>query len=60
MLGAVPPNRKANRKLVAGEDGRTAGETCSLLLVALGTEPSDEAAVREYGATDRAVADSHG
>ena len=51
---------KANRELVAhefaattGEDGRTAGETCPLLLAFAGGEPSDEAAVRGDGAADR-------
>jgi hypothetical protein len=50
---------EANRELVGdelaattGEDGRTAGETCSLLLAPAGGEPSDEAAVWEYGAAD--------
>ena len=36
----------------AGEDRRTAGETCPLLLAALGGEPSDAAAVRQHGAAD--------
>ncbi len=51
---------KPNRELVAheftataGEDGRTAGETCPLLLALGGGEPSDEAALWEYGAADR-------
>jgi len=58
---------EANRELVAdqlatavGEDGRTAGETCSLLLAAVGREPSDEAAVWEYGAADRGAVASGG
>ena len=37
--------------------GVTAGETCPLLLAFVGREPSDEAAVWEYGAADcRAIA----
>ena len=36
----------------AGEDGRKVGLTCPLLLVALGREPSDAAAVQSNGATD--------
>jgi len=36
----------------AGEDGREAGETCPLLLVIVGRESSDAAAVRSDGATD--------
>ena len=47
-----------NRELVfdespaaAGEDGREAGETCPLLLVIVGRESSDAAAVRSDGAT---------
>ena len=51
---------QANRELVAdefaataGEDRRTAGETCPLLLAFAGGEPSDEAALWEYGAADR-------
>jgi hypothetical protein len=54
---------KANRELVAheftatvGEDRRAPGETCPLLLAAVGREPSDEAAIWEYGAADRGAA----
>ena len=54
---------KANRELVAheftatpGEDGRTTGETCPLLLAVAGGEPSDEAALWEYVAAGRRVA----
>src|ERR1019366_7964183 len=43
---------QANRELVvdesaatAGEDGRTAGKTCPLLLATVGGEPSDETVV---------------
>ena len=36
----------------AGENRRTAGETCSLLLAALGRESSDEAVVYGDGAAD--------
>ena len=55
-----------NRPLVAhqlaaaaGEDGRPAGEACSLLLTALGREPSDAAALRSHAGQDRAAAGSH-
>src|ERR1035437_904584 len=58
---------QADRELVAdqlaaaaGEDGRTAGETCPLLLALAGGEPSDEAAVWEYGAADRGAVASGG
>ena len=51
---------KANRELVAhelaataGEDGRTAGKTCALLLAAAGGEPPDAASLWEHGAADR-------
>src|ERR1017187_8890096 len=55
---------KANRELVAheftattGEDGRTAGETCPLLLALVGGEPSDETVVWQYAPADnRSVA----
>jgi hypothetical protein len=62
-----PRVTKANRELVAhefeattGEDGRTAGETCPLLLAFAGGEPSDEAAIWEYGAADRGAVASGG
>ena len=58
---------QANRELVAdefaaaaGEDRRTAGETCSLLLAAAGGETSDAAAVRGDAGTDRAATDTDG
>lgn len=58
---------KANRELVvdqlataASKDGRTAGETCPLLLALAGGEPSDEAALWEYGAADRGAVASGG
>jgi hypothetical protein len=44
----------------AGEDGRRAGETCPLLLAAVGREPSDEAALWEYGAAARGAVASGG
>jgi hypothetical protein len=54
---------QANRELVAdqlaataGEDGWTAREACPLLLAFAGGEPSDEAALWEYGAADRGAA----
>jgi hypothetical protein len=54
---------KANRELVAdqlaattGEDARTAGEACPLLLAFAGGEPSHEVAVWEYVAADRGAA----
>jgi len=36
----------------AGENRRTAGETCALLLAIVGREPSDATAVRSDGAAD--------
>ena len=57
----------ANRQLVldeltasTGENGRTAGETCPLLLAAVGREPSDAAAVCQYAGEDRWTAASVG
>ena len=51
---------QANRELVANqlaatacEDGRTAGETCPLLLAVVGGEPSDETVVWQYAPADR-------
>jgi Transposase DDE domain group 1 len=43
-----------------GEDGRTAGETCLLLLALAGGEPSDKATLWEYGAADRGAVASGG
>lgn len=61
--GAAP----TTRELVAHEftaticeDGRTAGEACSLLLALTGGEPSDEAIVWEYGTADRFAAAASG
>ena len=61
------PNKIGVFRLVAheftattGEDGRTGGETCPLLLALAGGEPSDEAAVWEYGAADRGAVASGG
>jgi hypothetical protein len=58
---------KANRELVAhelaattGEDGRTAGETCPLLLALVGGEPSDETVVWQYAPADRRAVASGG
>src|ERR1017187_657516 len=58
---------KANRELVAdesaaaaGEDRRTAGQTCALLLAIVGGRPSEPAAVWEYGAADRGAVASGG
>ena len=58
---------QANRELVAdqlaaaaGEDGWTASEVCPLLLAFAGGEPSDEAALWEYGAADRGAVASGG
>jgi len=36
----------------AGEDGRQAGETCTVLLVVVGGESSDEAVIYGDGAAD--------
>src|SRR5664280_1325454 len=58
---------QANRELVvdesaatAGENGWKVGETCPLLLAAVGREPSDETALWEYGAADRGAVASGG
>jgi hypothetical protein len=58
---------QANRELVAdqptaaaGENAWKVGETCPLLLAAVGREPSDEAALWEYGAADRCAVASGG
>ncbi len=40
----------------AGEDRRTANETCPLLLAAAGREPSDAAALWSHAGQDRSVA----
>ena len=40
----------------AGEDGRTAGKACPLLLAAVGGEPSDAAPVRKHAAADSGFA----
>src|SRR5208337_1536355 len=63
---AAPGVAQANRELVAdqlaaaaGENGRTAGETCPLLLAVVGGEPSDETVVCQYAPADsRSVASS--
>src|ERR1035441_8850259 len=58
---------QADRELVAdefaataGEDGRTACETCPLLLAAIGGEPSDETVVWQYAQADRRAVASGG
>ena len=58
---------QANRELVAhefaattGEDGRSAGKARTVLLPLTGGEPSDEAALQEYGAADRGAIASVG
>jgi len=58
---------QANRELVAdelaataGEDRRTAGKTCALLLATLGGRTSDAAAVRGDAGPDRATAGTDG
>ena len=38
-----------------GENGRTAGEACPVLLAFAGGEPSDAAAVRSHGTADVGV-----
>ncbi len=43
-----------------GEDRRTAGEACPVLLVAAGRESSDAAVVRSDGGADRCAAASVG
>ena len=44
----------------AGEDRRTACETCPLLLAAIGGEPSDETVVWQYAQAARRAAASGG
>src|ERR1035438_7400286 len=58
---------QANRELVGdeaaatgGEDGRTAGKTCPLLLATVGGEPSDETVVWQYAPADRRAVASGG
>src|ERR1017187_2028949 len=58
---------QANRELVpdesaatTGEDRRTVGKTCALLLATAGGRTSDAAAVRGDAGPDRDVADTHG
>jgi|SRR5271165_5086767 len=58
---------QANRELVAdkfaataGEDRRTTGETCALLLATPGGRTSDAAAVRGDARLDRAATDTDG
>ena len=58
---------QADRELVAdefaataGEDGRTACETCPLLLAAVGREPPDEAVVWQYAQANRGAVASGG
>jgi hypothetical protein len=43
-----------------GEDGRTAGETCPLLLAAVGGEPPDETVVWQYARADSRAVPSGG
>ena len=45
---------------VLSEDRRTAHPTCALLLVAIGREPSNAAAVRGYAAEGRGLAHTSG
>ena len=58
---------QANRELVAdqlattaGEDRRTAGETCALLLATAGGRTSDAAAIRGDAGSDRSTTDTDG
>jgi len=58
---------EANRELVtdesaaaAGEDGRTASETCALLLVAAGGRTSDAAAIQGHAGPDRSTTGDDG
>src|SRR5271157_987899 len=58
---------QGNRELVAyefaataGEDRRTAGQTCALLLATAGGRTSDAAAVRGDTGPDRATTDTDG
>ena len=58
---------QANRELVAhelaaaaGENGWKVGETCPLLLAAVGREPSDETVFWKHGSADRQAVASSG
>ena len=42
--------------VTTGEDGRPVGETCTVLLAAIGGKASDGAAVWQYGAADHGAA----
>src|SRR5271157_3172776 len=50
----------SNRVATAGEDRRTTGETCALLLATAGGRTSDAAAARGDARLDRAATDTDG
>ena len=58
--GAAQVYRADEFAATAGEDGRTACETCPLLLAAIGGEPSDETVVWQYAQADRRAVASGG
>jgi hypothetical protein len=47
---------EGNRKVVVDQFATAVGETCPLLLAAVGREPHDQAAVRQHGTTNRGTA----
>ena len=54
--GAAPcPSELVPNKFAAavGEDGRTAGQACPVLLVAAGGKPFDEAFICQHAGADR-------
>jgi len=61
--GATEENRQVvadELAAAAGENGRSAGEACPILLALAGREPSDAPAVRGHAAPDRVVAPASG
>jgi hypothetical protein len=62
-LGTAPTNRELvvdEFAATAGEDRRTAGQTCALLLAILGGRTSEPAAIRGDAGSDRATAGTDG
>jgi hypothetical protein len=61
--GTAPTDRELvadQRAATAGEERRTAGQTCALLLAVPRGSPSESAAVRDDAGSDRAAAGTDG
>jgi hypothetical protein len=56
----IGPETTTELAAAAGEDGWTAGETCPLLLAAVGGEPSNERVVWQYAPADSRAVPSGG